>query len=120
MYNLNDVQVTLRSLPIADNRSDSLIEYCCERAVEWVVSRLKEGVKTSSPLVLSTIVAMAEFFLSMDGVSESDGYDTYSVGDLTLRRNCEKELKVAIEKRDQALSYAAGILRDGDFYFTGI
>ncbi len=120
MYNVNDVQVALRSLPIADNRSDGLLEHCCEKAVDWVRSRLKEGVKENSNLVLSTMVAMAEFFLSMEGMSESDGYDTYSVGDLTFRRNCERELKVAIEKRNQALSYAAEILRDGDFYFTGI
>ncbi len=120
MYNVCDVQVALRCLPIAENRTENLLEYCCERAVEWVKCRLREDVGEDNPLVLSTMVAMAEFFLVMDGMGETDSYDTYSVGDLTFRRNCERELNIATEKKNQALSYAASILKDGDFYFSGV
>lgn len=119
MFTASDVAEVVSLLPIAENCDIALISSCCEGAVNWVTERLREGADAESPTILETMVAVAEYRLYEKKVCETDLYDTYSMGDITFRRDCEKELRFAKQKRDDAIASAAAYLKDGGFYFGG-
>ncbi len=119
MVTATDVYELLSKQPVVESVSEELISACCEQGVNYVYSHLKENAEADEYLILVTAVAMAEFYLSGKKYSETDIYDTYSAGDLTFRRNCEREMKVAKEKMILALSDASEILKDGGFYCVG-
>ena len=105
--------------PSVSSADEGLVKACIEEAVAWVTPRLRDDADDESPQVMSIITALSEFYLFLRSTEEIDGYDTYSVGDLTFRRNCERELRAAKEKRDTAIADACVILKDGGFYCYG-
>lgn len=117
MFTASNVAEVVSALPIAENCDSALVNSCCEFGVNWVNERLKDGADNSSAVVLDAMVALAEYRLYEKRVCETDLYDTYSMGDLTFRRDCEKEMRFAKEKRDYAIASAAAYLKDGGFYF---
>ncbi len=104
--------------PIVKDVSQELVLSCCEYAVKYIEAQLRSDVNADEYLLLVTATAVAEHRLFTQKYSEIDTYDTYSMGDITFRRNCERELKVATEKLKLALAQAASILKDGGFYFA--
>ena len=104
--------------PIVNDVNDELVLSCCEYAVRYIESQLRDDVEADEYLLLVTAVAVAEYRLFTQKYSEIDSYDTYSMGDITFRRNCERELKVATEKLKFSLAGAASVLKDGGFYFA--
>ena len=90
----------------------------CQRALDFVVSRLKETADRESPLVGETAAAVARYlvFKKQSGVGQR--FHKYKIGDISTERNAEKELAVETQLYHEALANAAGILRDGGFYFS--
>ena len=120
MFTASNVAEAIALLPITENCDSAVVNSCCELGVSWVNQRLKTDADCDDPLVLETMIAIAEYYLYHKKIHETDLYDTYSVGDLTFRRDCEKELAFVKEKRDNAIAAAAAFLQDGGFYFGGV
>lgn len=116
MVTTKDVLALISKQPIVENVDQELVSTCCEMGISYILERIRADVDPGSKQVLYTAAAMAEFYLALKKYSEIDLYDTYSVGDLTFRRDCEKEMNVAMEKMKLAISDASAILKDGGFY----
>ena len=80
---------------------------------------LRDSADKDSPLIVSTAAAVADFILFLKKQTETDAYESYKVGDITVRRNAERELRTAERKRDLAIARAHSILKDGGFYCRG-
>lgn len=91
----------------------------CQQGLDWVYANLKQGADENSPLIAPTAAAMAEFLLYLSRITQTDTYESYKVGDMTIARDAEKELRLAERKRDIALAAAGSILKDGGFYCRG-
>ncbi|MBR6568785.1 MAG: hypothetical protein IKK60_09080 [Clostridia bacterium] len=92
----------------------------CERGLKWVEDNLKPGADKESPLIVPTAAAVAHYYFFLTRFSETDKYEAYTAGDMTVRRNIEKEMSFEVRIRDEALAAAKEILRDGGFLFRGI
>ena len=92
----------------------------CERGLKWVEDNLKPGADKESPLIVPTAAAIAHYYFFLTRLSETDRYEAYTAGDMTVRRNIEKEMSFEFRARDEAIAAAKSILRDGGFLFRGI
>lgn len=89
----------------------------CKRAIGFVLENLRDGADPDCSLVAETAAAEARFRLFHKMLSVSDRFESYKAGDMTLKRSIEKELRLEKEMRDEAFARAAGILKDGGFFF---
>ena len=116
MINISDVYAVLCTYENAKGYSSEELFPCCEQALQWVKDNLRDSADENSPLIASTAAAIADFLFYLKNQTEADSYESYKVGDMTVSRNPEKELKLAERKRDLAIARAHTILRDGGFY----
>lgn len=116
MINISDVYAALCNYESAKGYTGEMLFPCCEQGLAWVKENLRENADENDPLIVSTAAAIADFHLFLKKQCETDSYETYKVGDMTVSRNPEKELKIAERKRDLAIARAAGILKDGGFF----
>lgn len=119
MINVSDVYTVLCSYENTKDYTGDQLFPLCERALTWVKERLKDGVDENDPLITQTAAAMAQFYLFIRCAKEIDFFESYKAGDMTVKRNPEKEMKLAIERRALAIAEASSILRDGGFYCCG-
>ena len=117
MINISDVYAALCTYESVKGISSEVLFPCCEQGLNWIKSNLKDSADENDPLIISTAAALADFYFFLQRQSETDSYESYKVGDMTISRNAEKELALAEKKRDLALARAHSILRDGGFYF---
>ncbi len=89
----------------------------CKRALGFVFEKLRDGVDPDDARIAEAAAAEARFRLFYKMLSSSDRFESYKAGDMTLRRDIEKEMLIEKEMRDEAFSRAAGILKDGGFFF---
>ncbi|MCM1543991.1 MAG: hypothetical protein NC110_01715 [Ruminococcus sp.] len=89
----------------------------CQRGLEWVKRHLKDDADEDDPLIAKTAAALARFYLFQKSLGETERYESYKAGDMTVQRDIEKEYAIEKEMRQQALVDAAEILKDGGFYF---
>lgn len=92
---------------------------CCERGLLWVNERLRPGADRESPLIPHTAAALAHYFFFLARLTEADRYESFTAGDMTVKRSTESELKLEERIRDEAIAAASSILTDGGFYFCG-
>ena len=116
MINISDVYAALCTYESAKGYTGEVLFPCCEQGLAWVKENLREDADENSPLIVSVAAAIAEFCLFLKKQTETDSYESYKVGDMTVSRNPEKELRLAERKRDLAIAQAHSILRDGGFY----
>lgn len=90
----------------------------CQRAIDFVLGKLKPMVDRDTPLVAETAAAVARYYIFTKRMGESRRFQKYKVGDVSMERNLESELSVEQQMYREALANAADILRDGDFYFS--
>lgn len=116
MINISDVYAALCTYESAKGYTGEVLFPCCEQGLQWVRENLRPEADESSPLIVSTAAAIADFCLFLKKQCETDSYESYKVGDMTISRNPEKELKLAERKRDLAIARAHSILKDGGFF----
>ena len=119
MINISDVYAALCSYESVRGYNSEVLFPCCQQALDWVRENLRDTADENSPLIVTTAAALADFYFFLRKQGEADAYDSYKVGDMTVSRNAEKELKVAERKRDLAIARAHSILKDGGFFFCG-
>lgn len=90
----------------------------CQRALDYVLSRLKETADREDPLIGETAAAVARYLIFKKQSGVGQRFQKYKIGDISTERNAEKELLVENQLMQEALANAAGILRDGGFYFS--
>lgn len=118
MVNISDVYAALCTYESVRGISSDVLFPCCEQGLGWVKENLKDSADENDPLIIPTAAAIADFYFFLKRQSETDSYESYKVGDMTVSRNTERELKIAERKRDLAIARAHSILRDGGFFFS--
>lgn len=119
MINVSDVYAALCTYESSKGYTGEELFPCCEQALDWVKENLRDSADENSPLIVSTAAAIADFIWFLKRQTETDSYESYKAGDVTVKRNIEKELLVAQKKRDIAVAHAHSILKDGGFYCCG-
>lgn len=92
----------------------------CDRALQDVLARCKEGVSEDSPLIAVTAAAIARYQLFLRAMSDADRFETFKAGDLSVTRDSQKELELERLILEQALARAAEILTDRGFFFGSV
>lgn len=116
MISVSDVYSVLCTYETSKGYTSEELFPCCERGLRWVKERLKDGVDENDPLIAVTAAAIANFYFYIRRLSDIDSFENYRVGDMTIGRSPEKELRLAMEKRSFAIAEASSILKDGGFY----
>ena len=119
MIQVSEVMELLMNYADMEGYSDEQVLPSCERGVQWVTQRLRSGAENNKELINHTAAALAHYFFFLCRLSEPDKYDTYKAGDMSIKRNLEKELLYETEIRNQAIAAASEILEDGGFCFCG-
>ena len=116
MINISDVYAALCTYESAKGYTGEELFPCCEQGLAWVKENLRDEADENDPLIVTTAAAIAEFWFFLKRQSETDSYENYKVGDMTVSRNPEKELRIAERKRDLAIARAHSILKDKGLY----
>ncbi|MBO5937304.1 MAG: hypothetical protein J6V06_00175 [Clostridia bacterium] len=119
MISVSDVYAALCTYESSKAFTGEELFPCCEQGLSWVKANLRDTADENDPLIIHTAAAVADFCLFLKKQTETDTYESYKVGDMTVRRNAEKELLLAEKKRDMAIARAHTILNDGGFYCCG-
>ncbi|MBQ3136606.1 MAG: hypothetical protein IJB74_03900 [Clostridia bacterium] len=119
MTDVSEVLSCLMKYADMETFTDEQLTPVCERGLLWVYERLKPGADRESPLIPHTAAALAHYFFFLTRLTETDKYEAYTAGDMSVRRNTEKELKLEERIRDEAIAAASSILTDGGFFFCG-
>lgn len=119
MISVSDVYAALCTYESTKAYTGEELFPCCEQGLSWVKANLRDTADENDPLITQTAAAIADFYLFLKKQSEADSFESYKVGDMTVRRNMEKELIIAEKKRDIAIARAHSILNDGGFYCCG-
>ncbi len=119
MYTADNVLFALREYTELYSFSNDQLLPSCKKGLNWVYARLRSGVDEDDPLILSTAVSLAHFFFFAFRLSDPDKYESYKVGDVTVRKDALKLLQIEKEMRNQAIADAASILKDCEFYCRG-
>lgn len=119
MISVNDVYTLLCDYSDTEDYTEEQLTPCCEEGLNWVLNRLKSTADKSNPLIAETAAAIAHFFFFIRKLAEPDKYESYKVGDITVKQNPLKQYQTEKELRRQAIANAASILNDEGFYFRG-
>ncbi len=119
MISVSDVYAALCTYESSKSYTGEELFPCCEQGLSWVKANLRDTADENDPLITQTAAAIADFYLFLKKQTEADSFESYKVGDMTVRRNMEKELIIAEKKRDIAIARAQSILNDGGFYCCG-
>lgn len=119
MASVSDVNEILSTYSDMMEYSSNQLYVACESALSWVTERLKDGIDDNHPLIARTAAAIAHYNMFFLKLTESDKYESYKAGDMTIKRNLQRELQTERELRDSAIAAASSILTDGGFLFLG-
>ena len=119
MISVSDVYAALCTYESSKGCTGEELFPCCEQGLSWVKENLRDSADENNPLIAITAAAIADFILFIKKQTETDSFESYKVGDMTVKRNAEKELRTAERKRDLAIARAHSILKDGGFYCCG-
>lgn len=119
MYTADNVCFALRTYADMGSYSNDELMPSCKNGLNWVNARLRSGVDESDPLILTTAVALAHYFFFVCRLSDPDKYESYKVGDVTIRKDANKLFQIEKDMRNQAIADASSILTDCGFYCRG-
>lgn len=119
MTEVSDVLTCLLNYADMEAYTAEQLQPSCERGLLWVRNRLRPGADKESPLILHTAAAMAHYFFFLTRLTETDKYEAYTAGDMTVRRNLDREMCFEERARDEAIAAASTILTDGGFFCRG-
>lgn len=115
MITVSDVYNALTLYSDTEGFSESKLTAYAESGLNYVKGRLRDDADESNPLILETACAVAHYNFFLGALGSSDRYESYKAGDMTIRRNIQKELKFEKEVLVTALANAASILTDTEF-----
>lgn len=118
MITPDEVLNSLTSLGLYSDMTAQELMPFCRQAVEWLRRHIKENANSNGPLALKTAQAMARFYVFISFMGNRESYGNFKLGDMTLKRDLQKEYEIEKEIRTRALCEAAEILKDGGFYFA--
>ena len=84
MVNISDVYAALCTYESAKGYTGEVLFPCCEQGLQWVRENLRPEADENSPLIISTAAAIADFYLFLKKQCETDSYESYKVGDMTI------------------------------------
>ena len=113
------VLAILRDNRLFDETDEGVLLRACVRALGETKERLRDGVDESDPRVAQTAAALARYALFCAMLDSGERFSSYRAGDITIQRDLKAEFAAEQALRDEALTQAAPILRDGGF-FVGI
>ncbi len=116
---LSDVTDCLMNYADMEAYTAEQLQPYCDAALSQVRINLKPGISDENPLVIPTAAAIAHFNFFLARLSETDKYEAYTAGDMTVRRNLQKEFIFEERIKNEALAAASSILRDMGFAFRG-
>ncbi len=119
MITVSDVYTVLCSYENTQEYKGDQLFPCCEKGLNWVKARLKDSADENDPLIAQTAAAIAQFYLFIRRTCDVDSFESYKAGDMTVKRDPEKEMRLAIKRRAIAIAEASSILKDGGFYCCG-
>lgn len=119
MSKVSDVLACLTEYADMESYTSQQLQSCCERGLLWVTEHLRPGTDENNPLIITTAAALAHYFFFLTRLTETDKYESYTAGDMTVRRNLEKEMCLETRIKDEAIAAASSILTDGGFFFCG-
>lgn len=119
MTQVSDVLTCLMSYADMESYTPEQLKTSCERGLIWVYGQLRPGTNKRNPLVIHTAAAVAHYYFFLSRLTEADKFEAYTAGDMTVRRNLEKEMSFASRIKDEAIAAASSILTDGGFFFRG-
>ena len=119
MYTADNVLFALREYVELYSFSNDQLLPSCKKGLNWVYARLRSGVDEDDPLILTTAVALAHYFFFVCRLSDPDKYESYKVGDVTIRKDANKLFQIEKDMRNQAIADASSILTDCGFYCRG-
>ncbi len=119
MADVSDVLTCLMNYADMESYNAKQLQTSCERGLTWVENNLRPNADKESPLIVHTAAALAHYFFFLTRLAETDRYESYTAGDMTVRRNLEKEMNFEARAKDEAIAAAASILKDGGFLFRG-
>ncbi len=118
MVDVSDVLNCLMNYADTEPYNATQLQPSCERGLAWVENNLRVGADRESPLIVHTAAALAHYYFTLMRLTETDRYEAFTAGDMTVRRNPEREMKSEIRARDEAVAAACSILKDGGFFFS--
>lgn len=119
MITVDDICTALSAYSDMEGYSTEQLLPSCENGLRWVLRRLKDNVDENDPLITETAAALAHYYYFICRLADPEKYESYKIGDITIKHNPEKELKREKEMRKEAIVNAASILKDGGFFFSG-
>lgn len=119
MYTADNVCSVLAAYSDMEGYTSQQLMPSCNDGLNWVNTRLRDGVDENDPLILTTASAMAHFFFFLKRLTEPEKYQNYKVGDVTVKQEPLKLFQFEKELRSQAIADACTILRDCEFYCRG-
>lgn len=119
MTEVSDVLTCLQSYADTEDCTAEQLMPFCERGLLWVQSRLRPEADRESPLISAAAAAVAHYFFFLTRLTETDRYESFTAGDMTVRRNTEKEIRTEERARNEALAAASSVLKDGGFFCRG-
>lgn len=102
---------------IDDMKAEEILPFC-QRALDFVVSKLKDTADRENPLIAETAAGVARYQIFLKRLGEWQRFSKYKVGDVSMERDLVKELNTEKQLYIQTLANAAEILKDGGFYFS--
>ncbi len=120
MNGLSEVLACLMNYADMEGYTAAQLQPSCERGLLWVYNHLRPGTDKESPLVIHTSAALAHYFFFLSRLTDADKYESFTAGDMTVRKNIAKELEFETNAKNEAIAAAASILRDGGFFFSEI
>ena len=117
MISVNDVFVRLSAYSdMSEFNEDDLLP-SCEDGLSWVTRRLRPTADENDPLIAITAAAIAHFYFYLRRLTETDKYDSYKIGDITVNQDPHRQYQIEKDMRREAIANASSILKDGEFCF---
>ena len=110
------VLAILRDNRLFDETDEGVLLRACVRALGFVKDRLRDDADESDPRIAVTAAALARYRLFFDMLESGERFSSYKAGDITIQRDLKAEVAAEKALRDEALTQAAPILRDGGFF----
>ena len=110
------VLAILRDNRLFDETDEGVLLRAAVRALGEVKEKLRAGVDESDPRIAVTAAALARYRLFFDMLESGERFSSYRAGDITIQRDLKAEFNAEQALRDDALTQAAPILRDGGFF----
>lgn len=119
MSEISSILTRLMNYADMEQYTEEQLQPYCSAALEQIKAALRPDADINSVLAVNAAAAIAHYNFFFSRLTETDKYESFTAGDMTVKRNNEKELQFEQRARDEALAAASAILTDRGFLFRG-